>query len=61
MDNPSRSTPKRSKSDGPKPAKDDKPLPAGPHSKPELTDTEATPGSGMLPDDPEDENMQPSG
>ena len=39
----------------------DKPLPAGPHSKPELTNTEATPGSGMLPDDPEDENMQPSG
>jgi hypothetical protein len=38
-----------------------KPLPAGPHSKPELTNTEATPGSGMLPDDPEDENMQPSG
>jgi hypothetical protein len=24
--------------------------PAGPHAKPELTDEEKTPGSGMLPD-----------
>jgi hypothetical protein len=26
--------------------------PAGPHAKPELTDDEATPGAGTLPDAP---------
>lgn len=28
--------------------------PAGPHAKPELTDDEATPGAGTLPDAPKD-------
>jgi hypothetical protein len=35
---------------------------AGPHDKPELTNPEATPGTGMLPDPkkPDDSDMQPS-
>jgi hypothetical protein len=42
-----------------KPAGDAVPAP-GPHAKPELTDPEKTPGSGMLPqaDDP---NESPTG
>jgi hypothetical protein len=38
------------------------PPPAGPHDRPGLTDPEAAPGSGMLPDpeDPDAGNMQPS-
>lgn len=45
----------------PKPARDDKMPPAGPHAKPELTDYEKTPGSGMLPGpDQDDDTMQPS-
>ncbi|MFC0242242.1 hypothetical protein [Rhodopseudomonas telluris] len=34
--------------------------PAGPHSKPELTDESKTPGTGML-SDPGDSNEAPSG
>lgn len=34
--------------------------PAGPHAKPELTDSDKTPGSGMLPE-PDDPNASPSG
>jgi hypothetical protein len=33
---------------------------AGPHSRPELTDHDKTPGSGMLPGD-EDTNPSPTG
>ena len=33
---------------------------AGPHARPELTDKDKTPGSGMLPD-PNDSNPAPSG
>ncbi|MCP9629094.1 hypothetical protein NML43_18520 [Rhodopseudomonas palustris] len=36
------------------------PNPAGPHTKPELTDESKTPGSGML-SDPGDSNEAPSG
>lgn len=36
------------------------PNPAGPHTKPELTDESKTPGSGML-SDPDDSNEAPSG
>jgi hypothetical protein len=43
---------------------DDTKMPdAGPHARPELTNPEATPGTGMLPPiDPNDErkNVQPS-
>jgi hypothetical protein len=43
-----------------KPArKPDIPLP-GPHARPELTNNEKTPGSGMLPD-PDKSNEAPSG
>ena len=43
-----------SKADGPLPTPDTPA--AGPHGKPELTNTEATPGAGLLtdPDDPEE-------
>lgn len=35
---------------------------AGPHAKPELTNEDATPGTGMLPDpQSRDPNQQPSG
>jgi len=35
---------------------------AGPHAQPELTNPDATPGSGMFqPLEGDDENMQPSG
>jgi hypothetical protein len=34
--------------------------PAGPHARPELTEKEKTPGSGMLPE-PNDPNAGPSG
>jgi len=36
---------------------------AGPHAKPELTNPNATPGSGMFPEpgDDDDTNAQPSG
>jgi hypothetical protein len=35
---------------------------AGPHARPELTNSDATPGSGMFqPLEGDDENMQPSG
>ena len=37
-----------SKADGPLPTRDSPA--AGPHAKPELTNTEATPGAGLLPD-----------
>jgi hypothetical protein len=33
---------------------------AGPHAAPELTDTQKTPGSGMLPE-PGDPNASPTG
>jgi hypothetical protein len=33
---------------------------AGPHARPDLTDPDKTPGTGMLPD-PDDPNVQPSG
>ena len=33
--------------------------PAGPHARPELTEEEKTPGSGMLPE-PDDPNQGPS-
>ena len=34
---------------------------AGPHAKPELTNPDATPGTGMLPPiDDDDPNVQPS-
>lgn len=36
------------------------PNPAGPHARPELTEEEKTPGSGMLPG-PDDPNPGPSG
>jgi hypothetical protein len=35
--------------------------PAGPHDRPELTDDQKTPGSGMLPDDATTEIEGPSG
>jgi hypothetical protein len=36
--------------------------PAGPHSRPELTNPDLTPGSGMLPDPKSEEpHQQPSG
>lgn len=35
--------------------------PAGPHAKPELTDTEKTPGSGLLPDPTLDGDVDPGG
>jgi hypothetical protein len=34
--------------------------PAGPHARPELTDKDKTPGSGMLPE-PDDSNPSPTG
>jgi hypothetical protein len=34
--------------------------PAGPHARPELTEKEKTPGSGMLPE-PDDSNSGPTG
>jgi hypothetical protein len=36
--------------------------PAGPHAKPELTNPDVTPGTGMLPpvETPDDPNMQPT-
>jgi hypothetical protein len=37
----------------------DMPL-AGPHARPELTDYDKTPGSGILPR-PDEENTQPTG
>jgi len=46
------------KDKAPKPNPD---IPApGPHARPELTDNDKTPGSGMLPD-PDDSNPAPSG
>jgi hypothetical protein len=42
----------------PSPAQQDNP--AGPHAKPELTEEEKTPGTGMLPE-PGDPNPGPSG
>jgi hypothetical protein len=35
--------------------------PAGPHAKPELTDKDKTPGSGVLPDDDHKEVEGPTG
>jgi hypothetical protein len=37
--------------------------PAGPHDRPDLTNPDATPGTGMLPPigTPKDPNMQPTG
>jgi hypothetical protein len=34
--------------------------PAGPHARPELTDYDKTPGSGILPR-PDEDNTQPTG
>jgi hypothetical protein len=34
--------------------------PAGPHARPELTDTDKTPGCGVLPG-PDDPNISPTG
>ena len=44
-------------------ASDDDMPAAGPHAKPELTNPDATPGSGMFPapGDEDDTNAQPSG
>ena len=43
-------------------SKPDKKLPpAGAHAKPELTDTEKTPGSGVMPDPDEKDVEAPSG
>lgn len=36
------------------------PHPAGPHATPELTDTDKTPGCGVLPE-PDDPNISPTG
>lgn len=33
--------------------------PAGPHARPELTDDEATPGTGALPDVSNDKDIDP--
>ncbi|MCL4766222.1 MAG: hypothetical protein KJZ80_08315 [Hyphomicrobiaceae bacterium] len=33
--------------------------PAGPHARPELTDFEATPGTGALPDITKDKDVDP--
>ena len=35
--------------------------PAGPHAKPELTDKDKTPGSGVLPDADEKQTEAPTG
>jgi hypothetical protein len=40
---------------------DEKLPPAGAHAKPELTDSEKTPGSGVVPDSDEKEVEAPSG
>lgn len=61
MNKPERDSIDRLKTRQPTEIKGEKPLPAGPHSKRHLTNPEATPGTGMLPDDPDDEHMQPSG
>ncbi|CAL74777.1 conserved hypothetical protein [Bradyrhizobium sp. ORS 278] len=34
--------------------------PAGPHARPDLTDRDKTPGTGMLPE-PDDSNPSPTG
>jgi hypothetical protein len=43
------------------PKPDRKVPPAGPHDKPELTDPQKAPGSGMLPDADEPEVEGPTG
>ncbi|MGY3448580.1 hypothetical protein [Bradyrhizobium sp. USDA 4353] len=48
-----------SDSESRKPANETLP-PAGPHARPELTDSEKTPGTGMLPE-PGDSNPSPTG
>jgi hypothetical protein len=40
----------RARDDGPHDRSREQVPPAGPHAKPELTDEEKTPGSGVLPD-----------
>lgn len=35
--------------------------PAGPHARPELTNPDLTPGTGVLPNDDNDANPQPTG
>ncbi|MDQ8729388.1 hypothetical protein [Bradyrhizobium sp. LHD-71] len=45
----------------PKAPPTDKIPPAGPHAKPELTDKERTPGSGVLPDSDPKETEAPTG
>jgi len=42
-----------------KPRRPDAPNPAGPHARPELTDEDKTPGTGMLPE-PGSNNPSPS-
>lgn len=49
------------KRDDDKTTQDEKIPPAGTHDKPELTDHHKTPGSGMLPDQDQDEVEGPTG
>lgn len=58
-----RMRPKSEPADKKDPANAEQPPPAGPHAKPELTNPDATPGSGMLPADnaEDDANAGPSG
>ncbi len=49
--------PKQPKDERKKPVPEN---PAGPHARPDLTEEEKTPGSGMLPE-PGDSNPSPSG
>lgn len=44
-----------------RPKPDTKLPPAGAHAKPELTDSEKTPGSGVMPDPDEKDVEAPSG
>jgi hypothetical protein len=45
----------------PRPKADDKLPPAGAHAKPELTDPEKTPGTGVIPDPDQKDVEAPSG
>lgn len=68
MSDDDRETTGRRPGDRPKPAggsrakqsADETLPPAGPHARPDLTDEEKTPGTGMLPE-PDDANPSPTG
>jgi hypothetical protein len=51
--------PGESGSPRPKPDAPEKASPAGPHDRPELTNEDATPGAGAMPDDPPGNDVDP--